>query len=168
MTIRYKDNTPITETSLDRDDVMACDNIDTLMNWFNDLEESADSLLGQIESRIATETDDDSWLIRASDKLGYTRRGQSVVRRRLRELGVEVFVGDAERGMLKQKVQELKAQVMRDGLFISAVKDTLDPDTLHRIRRSVKAKLNSRIEKVRQDNEQYIERLKDMGDLLTA
>lgn len=168
MTTRYEDNTQITETTIDRDDVMTCDSIGKLLGWFNDLEEAADSILGQIESRIVTETDDDNWLIRIGDKLAYTRRGQSVVRRRLRELGVDVHSGDAEKGVLKQKLQELKAQVTRDGMFISAVKDTLDFDTLSRIRRTTKIKLNDRIEKVTESNEQYVQRLRDMGDLLTA
>jgi hypothetical protein len=147
---------------------MSCDSVAKLVGWFNDLEEAADSICGQIESRIRSETDDDVWLIRISDKLAYTRRGQSVIRRRLRELGVEVTIGNAERDLLKQKVHELKIEVTRGGLFRAAVHEIVPKDILDEVYDEVRERLESRIEKAGRDSEFYIRKLSEPEGLTTA
>lgn len=160
MTIVYEDSR-VPTTSVRRDDILNCQDVKTLIEWLHDLREQSDNIRGQIESRMLTETDDDDWLVRVGDKLGYSRKGEAAVRRRLMELGVTPPDTDQEIRELKDKCRELKMDCTRAQFFVRAAHRMLDKDTISDIRRLAKTFMEERIMQAEQEHERYVGRIFD-------
>jgi len=106
----YFDEDDATAFEITSEEVEACSDIPQLVEWHDGLEEMSEDLRAQLQAAAIFNRHDDSWVFRCTQKLGWTGRGRTRVRKRLRALGYEVNPQGKELQNLRTEHAQLKAE----------------------------------------------------------
>lgn len=91
-------------------EIAACSDVALLRTWEDGFEDLAEDIRAQISGVALTGIRDDSWIFRACQKLGWTKRGVTRIRRRLKELGVNVRRDEPEIEVLRRDMRKIKSE----------------------------------------------------------
>lgn len=91
-------------------DITDCGDVDQLLEWHDGMESVVNDILGQIHAFSQSGMSNDHWVYRACQRIGYLRRGQTRIKRRLRQIGHNLNPhGDAIHS-LNTKLSTMKAE----------------------------------------------------------
>lgn len=85
----YTEDADLDLDDLTEADVRACDDVAELEQWSEDLDALMADIRGQLEGYCASGIENLQWVYSACRKMGFLGRGQTRIKRRLKQLGVD-------------------------------------------------------------------------------
>lgn len=139
----YFEDTEIEAEDIDDTDIAECSDIALLQEWWDGFEIVMEDISAQLTGHRLAGIDDRAWVYRACQKLAYLGRGQTRVRKRLRDLGVDPNPLGQLVERLNKKLQTQKAELTYLRAFADVAHGALSPAEMKAYREAALAKVEA-------------------------